>query len=44
MPATMKFCGSCGSPLKPEEIECPKCKAKNPSTSKFCGSCGKKLP
>ena len=43
MPKTMKFCGNCGSALKPKKINCPKCKTENLSTDKFCGNCGTKL-
>ncbi len=42
-PVTNKFCGSCGSPIKPQEIKCPKCGTLNPPTNKHCSNCGKKI-
>ncbi|MEJ2272322.1 MAG: zinc-ribbon domain-containing protein, partial [Candidatus Bathyarchaeota archaeon] len=43
MAETMKFCGNCGSPLKPQKTKCPNCNTENVSTNKFCSNCGKKL-
>jgi predicted RNA-binding Zn-ribbon protein involved in translation (DUF1610 family) len=36
-PASMKFCGECGTPLK---SRCPQCGFENPPRFKFCGECG----
>jgi membrane protease subunit (stomatin/prohibitin family) len=42
-PVGNKFCGSCGSSIKPQDVKCSKCGTMNPPTNKFCSNCGKKL-
>ncbi|MGC8659518.1 MAG: adenylate/guanylate cyclase domain-containing protein, partial [Desulfomonilaceae bacterium] len=39
-PASIKFCGECGSELT---LICPGCSADNPPQFKFCGQCGRRL-
>jgi class 3 adenylate cyclase/tetratricopeptide (TPR) repeat protein len=39
-PATLKFCGECGSRLA---AVCPACAAPNAPSQKFCGECGARL-
>ncbi len=36
-PASVKFCGECGTRL---EVLCPACGAGNPPANKFCHQCG----
>jgi Double zinc ribbon len=39
-PEAIKFCGTCGKPLKKR---CAKCGSENPPQFKFCGECGAAL-
>ena len=40
LPAGLKFCGSCGSPMEAPKRICANCGAEVPENMKFCGQCG----
>ncbi len=42
-PFANKFCGNCGTSIKPQEIKCPKCGTLNPPSNKFCSNCGENI-
>jgi len=43
IPAGMRFCGQCGTPVSTGPAVCKQCGAELPEGMKFCGRCGTKV-